>query len=162
MVERRKVPNPPEADRESYAVGYGKPPKNSQFQPGKSGNPAGRRKGLRNLRTDVRRTLAMPIRVKEAGRTRTKSTQEGALLTLREKALRGNERPLDRLLELAERHNNDLTESGADQTLPADDQAMLDAYAAEIRATVIAPVPPPSSGDPTPKPTAGKKNKARK
>ena len=161
MVERRKY-IPPDADRERYEVGYGKPPKNSQFRPGQSGNPAGRRKGLRNLRTDVRRTLAMPIRVKEAGRTRTKSTQEGALLALREKALRGNERALDRLLELAERYNNDATEIGPGQALPAEDQAILDAYAAEVRATVIAPVPPPSSGDPTPKPAAGKKKKARK
>ena len=28
--------------REKYEVGYGKPPKQSQFQPGQSGNPNGR------------------------------------------------------------------------------------------------------------------------
>ena len=64
--------------KNGYEVGYGKPPTHSQFRPGQSGNPAGRRKGVRNLKTDVKRTLATPVKVKEGGRTRTRSTQEGA------------------------------------------------------------------------------------
>ena len=32
-----------------YPVGYGRPPKETRFQPGKSGNPAGRRKGSRTV-----------------------------------------------------------------------------------------------------------------
>ena len=31
-----------------YEVGYGKPPKSTQFKPGRSGNPKGRTKGSRN------------------------------------------------------------------------------------------------------------------
>ena len=99
-VDRRR-------QRSDYEVGYGKPPPHSQFRPGQSGNPAGRRKGVRNLKTDVKRTLAMPVKVKEGGRTRTRSTQEAALMVLREKALNGDTRALDRLLELAERFNNE-------------------------------------------------------
>ena len=29
-------------DQSTYAVGYGKPPRHTQFKPGKSGNPSGR------------------------------------------------------------------------------------------------------------------------
>ena len=45
----------------------------------------------------------MPVKVKEGGRTRTRSTQEVALMVLRETALKGNSRALDRLFELAQR-----------------------------------------------------------
>jgi hypothetical protein len=38
---------------DGYEIGYGKPPKHSRFQPGQSGNSAGR-KGVRNLMTDVK------------------------------------------------------------------------------------------------------------
>ena len=83
-----------------YEIGYGKPPKHSQFRPGQSGHPAGRRKGVRNLKTDVMRMLKMPVKVKEGGRTRVRSTQEAALMVLRDKALRGDARSMAQFLEL--------------------------------------------------------------
>lgn len=120
---------------ESYVVGYGKPPLHSRFQPGRSGNKAGRRKGVRNLKTDVQRTLQMQIKIKEGGRTRRRSTQEGALMVLREKALQGDARALDHLLALATRFNNDSPELDPSQKLPADDQAILAAYVSKMTAT---------------------------
>src|SRR5919106_6241110 len=115
----------PVAEPDSYEVGYGKPPKHTQFQKGGSGNPSGRRKGVRNLMTDVRRTLKVPVRVKANGRPRNVSTQEGALLLLREKALKGDGRALDRLLELARLYNNDPGDPGGSPPLSQDDQAIL-------------------------------------
>lgn len=35
------------------AHGYGKPPKHTRFPPGQSGNPRGRKKGSRGLKTDL-------------------------------------------------------------------------------------------------------------
>src|SRR5438132_3333098 len=125
-------------DRDRYTVGYGKPPKHTQFRPGQSGNPAGRRKGVRNLMTDVKRTLTVPVKVRENGRSRKISTQEGVLMRLREKALQGDGRALDRLLELALRFNNDAGEIGLTQA-HADDQAILAAYAADLAAAAKPP-----------------------
>jgi len=138
MVKRRI----PSGDGKDYAVGYGKPPVHSRFRPGQSGYPSGRRKGSRNLKTDVKRTLNMPLKVKEAGRTRKRSTQEAALMVLREKALQGDGRSLDRLLELALRFNNEAADAGPAQALSADDQSILAAYVAERIGTGRPPTPP--------------------
>lgn len=40
----------PRRGKGDYEVGFGKPPKHSQFKPGESGNPKGRDKGSRGLR----------------------------------------------------------------------------------------------------------------
>jgi hypothetical protein len=53
----------------SYEVGNCKPPKHSQFQKGKSGNPKGRRKGSKNLKTLIREEFLKPITVVEKGKS---------------------------------------------------------------------------------------------
>jgi hypothetical protein len=98
--------------------------------------------------------------VKEGGRTRTRSTQEGVLMVLREKALRGDARAIERVFELAERFNNDAAEIGSAQALAADDQAILSAYEAEIVAGLTPATP--KSHDPTLKPGAGSGKKTPK
>jgi hypothetical protein len=125
------IPGDQAADHD---VGYGRPPKGTQFRPGRSGNPAGRRKSVRNLKTDVQRTLKVPLKVNANGRPRKISTQEGALLLLREKALKGDARALDRFLEFARLFNNEAAEIGPAQALSSEDQAILDAFTAEITA----------------------------
>ena len=76
-------------------------------------------------------------------------------MVLREKALRGDARALDRLLELAVRFNNDGAEIGPAQALSADDQAILAAYVAEISAVAMTPATADPPDDPTSKPGAG-------
>jgi hypothetical protein len=120
---------------DNYSVGYGKPPQHSQFQSGKSGNPAGRPKGLRNFRTDVQLTLKQSVKINDGGRYRDVSTQEAALMRLREKALKGEPRGLDKMIELADRFNNDNGASGPPgEELSNDDREILAAYKARILA----------------------------
>jgi Family of unknown function (DUF5681) len=125
----------------NYKVGYGKPPKHTRFRSGQSGNPKGRRKGVRNFITDVRKTLMMPVRVNNGGRARNVTTQEGALMLLREKALKGDKRALDLLLNLGVRFNNETPELGADQELSFDDRAILDTFRKELEASSDTPAP---------------------
>jgi hypothetical protein len=122
-----------ESSEDDFKVGYKRPPQHSRFQPGSSGNPSGKQKAVRNLGSDVKRTLEVPVRLNEQGKARRVSTQEAALLRLREMALKGDARALDRLLALAQIFNNGAAiESLGDKTVAAEDQAILDAYAAEV------------------------------
>ena len=114
----------------TYAVGRGKPPEHTRFKPGQSGNPKGRRRGSRSLRTDVKEALQMPIVIIEGGKKRRISTQIGTVLKLREKALRGDGRALDRLLELAARYNDEPIPPSVDEPLSDDDEAILADYRA--------------------------------
>ena len=161
-MSRRKTTGSRGGGGNGYQVGYGKPPTHSRFRPGQSGNPAGRREGVCNLKTDVMHTLRTPVKVKEGGRTRTRSTQEGALMVLREKALRGDPRALDRLLELARLFNNDMAEIGPAQPLSADDQAILAAYVAESAGIAMTPATADPPDDPASKPGTGADKKAPK
>ena len=55
-------------DRRKYDVGFGKPPKHTQFKKGQSGNPNGRPKGARNLKTDLFEELQTIVLVTEGSR----------------------------------------------------------------------------------------------
>ena len=116
-------------DEPEYEIGYRRPPVHSQFQKGVSGNPRGRQKGVRNFNVDVKRSLKIPVTLSENGKNRKVSTQEALLLRLREKALKGDARALDRLLALAQIHNVEPPADLKDAAFAsADDQAILDAY----------------------------------
>lgn len=120
---------------DDYEVGYRKPPKSGQFQPGQSGNPNGRPKGSKNFATYVRETLEMSVTVTEGGRRTTVSTQQAALMQLRAKALKGDARSLDRLLDLARQFSPEDLPCDAEAVLSEDDQAIVDRFMARVLST---------------------------
>jgi hypothetical protein len=89
---RKKVRN----RRARYAVGYGRPPPSSQFQPGQSGNPQGRPKGVRNASSMARDALERTINVK--GKKTT--VRKAAYRRLAERAVAGDAKALDFLLSM--------------------------------------------------------------
>jgi hypothetical protein len=89
--------------RSDYAVGYGKPPKHSQFKKGHSGNPKGHRKrDPKNIETIFNEVLDRKIRVVEAGASRHVTMREVIVTQLAAKAAKGDIAALNLLLAFKE------------------------------------------------------------
>ncbi|MGJ5621381.1 DUF5681 domain-containing protein [Sulfitobacter sp. MF3-043] len=87
---------------DEYDVGFCKPPKGGMFQKGQSGNPNGRPKGVKNFQTELVSVLRSKVTVTVAGKPKSVSVVEAALMRLREKALKGELRALEIVLGYAQ------------------------------------------------------------
>lgn len=76
--------------KSGYTVGYGKPPVETQFRKGVSGNPHGRPKGKPNLVTILQRAMYEPVLINENGRRKTISKWEAAVKQLVNKSAAGD------------------------------------------------------------------------
>jgi hypothetical protein len=87
-------------DREPYTVGYGRPPVHSRFKPGQSGNPKGRAKGSKNLRTILKQVSNEQIQIREGDRPRHMSRMEVLVRTTYARAFKGDPKALASLILL--------------------------------------------------------------
>jgi hypothetical protein len=134
----------PRKGRGDYEVGYGKPPKHTQFKPGQSGNSRGRPKGALNLATLVEEALAELVTVKEGGRQARISKSRAIATQLVNKAAGADIRAI-RLLLALQRHGARVDGDGlppAEEGKPcrhcgnADEMPDLDGLTTEELATV--------------------------
>lgn len=116
-----------------YTIGYGRPPKQNRFEKGRSGNPKGRLKGSRNLKTELEEELYERILIREDGRPKAISKQRALLKSLTAKAIKGDTRAAGIVLNLVLR----LLDQQGDPDLFADltghDLAILEGYTARAR-----------------------------
>ena len=115
----------------SYEIGYGKPPKATRFQKGKSGNPRGRPKGSLNLATDLASELGELITVSEHGRPRRVSKQRALIKSLMAKALQGDIRAATALLALYARVTAEASDK-PDEALDGQELAILRRFASRL------------------------------
>ena len=87
-MKRRGKRKGPSTD---YKVGYGKPPREHQFQRGNAGNRKGRRrKQSKSEAETLREAFSQLIELQIGGTKRKVTAFEAMVLTLRSKALRGD------------------------------------------------------------------------
>jgi Family of unknown function (DUF5681) len=83
---------------DGYEVGFGKPPRHTQFRKGQSGNPKGRARGSRNASKLLDEALKEHVIVLENGCRKTVSKLEAILTQLVNKATQGDHRATQLLL----------------------------------------------------------------
>jgi hypothetical protein len=77
---------------DEYDVGYKKPPKNSRFRQGQSGNPRGRPKGAQNLNSRLMAALNERVTVVEGGKRKTMTKYDALVKQVVNKAAGGDVR----------------------------------------------------------------------
>jgi len=113
-------------DSQGRRVGYGVPPDEHKFRPGRSGNPKGRPKGTKNESTILRELLERKIETRSNGRTQKVTVLEAMLLRFVEDALNGNVKTGAFLLNrFAARLSGELKA----EDLTDDDREVLEAFA---------------------------------
>ena len=83
-----------------YKVGYGRPPRQHQWRPGKSGNRRGRPKGRQNLKTDLQAELSQTITIREGDRQVRITKQRTLVKSTVAHAIKGDSRAQAKAFEL--------------------------------------------------------------
>jgi len=91
------------SDRD-YEVGYGRPPKDTQFKPGQSGNPRGRPKKSKNVEAMIQRELDEVVTLQEGGCQIRITKREAIIKQLVNSAIKGDTKPLQLMFAHLEKH----------------------------------------------------------
>jgi Family of unknown function (DUF5681) len=90
------------AKANNYSVGYGRPPKHSQFKPGQSGNPKGRpKKASTTLRAELFKLYTDPITLREGNKKHRVPRLVAIHRRQVEQALKGDQRAIQGSLKIA-------------------------------------------------------------
>ena len=116
------------SNRSTYDVGYCRPPKKSQFRPGQSGNPTGRRKASPTIGARLRELVHSKVTVTEQGRTRRISRLDVMLRQLGNDAMRGDKRAFKLLMEFFDRYDVAVEGTVGSEEMASEDLQILSDY----------------------------------
>ena len=132
-----------------YAVGYGKPPRHTGFQKGRSGNPKGRPKGSKNFATLLTDALDEKVQVTEDGKRRRVTKRELVIKQLVNKSASADLRAIKQLTDIVQGVERRSEASSAPPPPPAFTAADEEVVAElkkrierDIRAKIAAEKPP--------------------
>jgi uncharacterized protein DUF5681 len=126
-------------DNEDYMIGFRKPPKDTRFVKGQSGNPQGRPKGSQNAATILDKACRERIRVTTNGKMRHLSKFEAAMLQLMNKAASGDLRAMQLLLSWLTWRMHSEQESVPAISPQESDKFVMESIAARFRNSAPAP-----------------------
>lgn len=113
-------------------VGYRKPPKNTRFQKGTSGNPSGRPKQIRSFKADLLAELQEKLSLVENGKARRISKQRAFAKTLIAAAIKKDTHAVNALLACMRLFGIG-AEEVVQETVDVGDMELLEHYLAQQR-----------------------------
>ena len=128
-------------------VGYKNPPQSTQFKPGQSGNPSGRPKGTRNLRTDLMEELAEKIVVTEGGQQKTISKQQALVKAMMAKAMKGDTSAGKEIFSLAMGFEQIASQERISVVMSDDDDEVMQAFREKVRKDILTEEEPDEDDD---------------
>ena len=115
-----------------YEVGYGKPPRNTQFKKGQSGNPRGRPSGSKNLATLVNEALNETVIVVENGRRRTIPQREAFAKQVVNRSTKADWRAAKILLDIAPDVESQSALETVESSFSAEDDKVIEQIKARL------------------------------
>ena len=122
-----------------YEVGYGKPPRNTQFKKGQSGNPRGRPSGSKNLATLVTEALNEPVIIAENGGRRKISKREAIIKQLVNRSAKADWRAIKILLDILREIEGRVEPEAAESSFSAADEKVIEQMKARLGANTGEP-----------------------
>ena len=122
---------PPDDERD-YEVGYGKPPQNTRFKKGQSGNPRGRAPGAKDLKTLLIDTLNEPVVVTENGGRRTISKRQAIVKQLVNQSAKGDWRAVKLLVDMLHETEGGGEPEAAESSFGEADQKVIEQLKARL------------------------------
>ena len=123
---------PPDDERD-YEVGYGKPPRHTRFEPGRSGNPRGRPPGAKNIKTLLSKALNELVVVTEPGGRRKVSKREAIVTQLVNRSAKGDYKAIQILLGMLRDIEGDTDAHSSDAAFTEADQQIIQRIRSRLR-----------------------------
>jgi Family of unknown function (DUF5681) len=123
-------------------VGYGRPPKHTQFAKGRSGNPNGRPKGSKNFGLVIEEELNTKIPINENGKRKSITKRQAVAKQLVNKAASGDSKAIPILLNEARAREKAGIGLGPDPSQRVEDQQVMSGILERIRRGLGGSTPP--------------------
>ena len=120
-------------EKRDYSVGYGRPPRHTRFEKGRSGNPKGRPSGAKNLSTLFIEALNETVIIAENGGRRKISKRQAIVKQIVNKAAKGDWRCTKLLLELPQEAGSPTEPKSSEGSFGAADKRTIEQLKARLR-----------------------------
>src|SRR5207249_12038978 len=133
----RRRPPMPYDDEGDHEVGYSKPPRNSRFVKGQSGNPRGRPPGAKNLKTLLNKALNELVIVTENGGRRKVSKREAIVTQLVNRSAKADYKAIQILLAMIRDIESETDPHPSEPTFTQADEQITQRLRARLRGAKV-------------------------